>query len=189
MLPFQSAAGKSIEIRWAEKRTGAPAEYVLTPGWRLIGTLNLSDKATLFQLSFAFLRRFAVVNVPLPEREQYRAFFEGLCAEVVDDERDNIVKAGIELAFGPRQLGPAILLDIAGFLSKGLAETSSGAPTYDDVVTAFVTAVRLFGVPQYEGATAAEIATFFEVFPATWPKRLGEDWAALRQALDAVALS
>ena len=38
-------------------------------------TLNVSDKASLFQLSFAFLRRFAVVDVPLPPREGYAGFF------------------------------------------------------------------------------------------------------------------
>jgi energy-coupling factor transporter ATP-binding protein EcfA2 len=189
VLPFQSAAGKNIEIRWAEKRTGTSSEYVLTPGWRLIGTLNLSDKATLFQLSFAFLRRFAVVDVPLPAPDKYRTFFEGLCAEVSDDQRDNIVDAAIELAFGPRQLGPAILRDIAGFLLEGLAETASGAPTYDDEVTAFVTAVRLFAVPQYEGATAAEVKKFLEVVPAKWPERPEDDWLPLSAALAAVALT
>ena len=67
VLPYQEN-GKQVEIRWVEKRTGgSDTEYVLTPGWRLIGTLNLSDKATLFQLSFVFLRRFAVIDVPLPD--------------------------------------------------------------------------------------------------------------------------
>lgn len=76
VLPYLEA-GAQVEIRWAEKRTGASgAEYIVTPGWRLIGTLNLSDKATLFQLSFAFLRRFAVLDVPLPEERGYREFFE-----------------------------------------------------------------------------------------------------------------
>jgi DNA polymerase III delta prime subunit len=74
ILPYQRD-GKNIEIRWAEKRVGAKGDFVLTPGWRLLGTLNVSDKASLFQLSFAFLRRFAVVDVPLPPREGYATFF------------------------------------------------------------------------------------------------------------------
>ncbi len=188
VLPFQ-ADGKNVEVRWSDKRTGAKGDYVLTPGWRLIGTLNLSDKATLFQLSFAFLRRFAVLDVPLPPREDYAEFFRNLCTEVSADERDRIVDAAIELAFGPRQLGPAILKDIATFLLKGLAQTASGAPTYTDEVTAFVTAVRLFGVPQYEGASATDVAAVLNVFATTWPDRPETNWAALKQALDAVALA
>ncbi len=151
-------AGAQVEIRWAEKRTGASgAEYIVTPGWRLIGTLNLSDKATLFQLSFAFLRRFAVLDGPLPEERGYREFFEARCGAVEETARSAIVDVALTLAcYGPRRLGPAILLDVAQFLAKGLAETASGKPTYADPVIAFVTALRLFAVPQYEGATNSE---------------------------------
>ena len=154
-------------VEWQECRgpSGPKAHWrarrstVLTPGWRLIGTLNLSDKATLFQLSFAFLRRFAVVDVPLPGRLEYEAFFDGLCGELSEAVRPTVVSCwGMSLAFGPRQLGPAILRDIALFLEKGLAETASGTATYDDEVVAFATAVRLFAVPQYEGAAGTEVA-------------------------------
>lgn len=189
VLPFQTASGKSVEVRWVEKRTGALDEFVLTPGWRLIGTLNLSDKATLFQLSFAFLRRFAVVDVPLPDRPDYRAFFNDLCDEVSDELRPTVVEAAMDLAFGSRQLGPAILRDIALFMDKALAETSSGAATYDDEVLAFATAVRLFAIPQFEGATAAEVAAFLQVFTEAWPDRPEATWEHLRRALEAIALT
>lgn len=188
VLPFHEN-GKSIEIRLADKRTGAAGEYVLTPSWRLIGTLNLSDKASLFQLSFAFLRRFAVVDVPLPERTSYEEFFRGLCSEVPEVERETIVSVAMDLAFSTRQLGPAILRDIATFLTEGLAETATGEKTYDDPVEAFATAVRLFAVPQYEGATSSETSAVVKVFQAAWPARQDEEWAPLAQALGSVALS
>lgn len=188
VLPFQKA-GQQIEIHWAERRTGATSDYVLTPGWRLIGTLNLSDKATLFQLSFAFLRRFAVLDVPLPDRKGYRTYFDGLCTEVDELERKAIVDVAMELAFSTRQLGPAILKDVALFLTKGLAETATGEPTYDDPVAAFITAVRLFAVPQYEGATSAETAAAMQIVKAAWPDRGDAFWAPLDQALRSVALS
>jgi len=189
VLPFQTASGKVVEVRWAEKRTGASDEYVLTPGWRLIGTLNLSDKATLFQLSFAFLRRFAVIDVPLPPRDAYAAFFDGLCGELPDELRATAVPAAMELAFGPRELGPAILRDVALFMEQALAETASGVATYDDPVEAFATAVRLFVVPQYEGAASADGTTVTDILRAAWPERQQETWHALSRALKAVALS
>lgn len=188
VLPFQKG-GQQVEIHWEERRMGASNEYVLTPGWRLIGTLNLSDKASLFQLSFAFLRRFAVVDVPLPHRDGYQTFFEALCAEVEPDARNAIVRVAIELAFEARQLGPAILKDIATFMTKGLAETATGQPTYSDPVTAFVTAVRLFAVPQYEGATPAETVSAMQILKAGWPDRPDEFWGPLGHALESVALS
>lgn len=188
VLPYQKA-GQQVEIHWEERRTGASSEYVLTPGWRLIGTLNLSDKASLFQLSFAFLRRFAVLDVPLPDRAGYRSFFESLCQEVEPAERNTIVDVAIELAFGARQLGPAILKDVATFLTKGLAETATGHPTYGDPVLAFVTAVRLFAVPQYEGASSTETAAALQVLRSAWPDRSDEFWQPLAHALASVSLS
>jgi MoxR-like ATPase len=189
VLPFQTPDSKNVEVRWAETRSRSSAEFVLTPGWRLIGTLNLSDKATLFQLSFAFLRRFAVLDVPLPPFEDYRTFFTGLCAEVDEDERTDIVEAAMALAFGPRHLGPAILQDVANFMVKGLAETASGTPNYTDPVDAFATAVRLFAVPQYEGADGSDVVAVLKVFKDVWPERPPESWASLTEALDSVALS
>lgn len=188
VLPYQKA-GQHIEITWEERRTGTSGEFVITPGWRLIGTLNLSDKASLFQLSFAFLRRFAVVDVPLPVRVGYRSFFDALCLEVPEGVREPIVDVAIELAFGPRQLGPAILKDIATFLTKGLAETATGEPTYADPIAAFVTAVRLFAVPQYEGATPAETSAAMQILRSGWPERPDEFWQPTLQAFASVALS
>jgi DNA polymerase III delta prime subunit len=189
VLPYQRD-GKNIEIRWAEKRDGAKGDYVLTPGWRLLGTLNVSDKASLFQLSFAFLRRFAVVDVPLPPREGYAEFFaDALGADVQGDVREKIVSAAIELAFARRQLGPAILLDVAQFVRIGLVETSAGKPTYADPVDAFLTAVRLYAVPQYEGAEASETSEFMKILQGIWPQRGPESWKLLRESLNAVALA
>ena len=189
VLPYQRD-GKNIEIRWAERRAGAKGDYVLTPGWRMLGTLNISDKASLFQLSFAFLRRFAVVDVPLPPRDGYEKLFdEALAIDGPAEIREQIVAAAMALAYARRRLGPAILLDIAQFVHIGLVETSSGQPTYEDPVDAFITAVRLYAVPQYEGAEASETDELVKILQSAWPERAEESWEALREALDAVALS
>ncbi len=189
VLPYQRD-GKNIEIRWAQKRVGAKGDYVLTPGWRLLGTLNVSDKASLFQLSFAFLRRFAVVDVPLPPREGYAKFFaNALGGDLPGDVRDKIVSAAIELAYARRQLGPAILHDVAQFVRIGLVETSAGKPTYADPVDAFLTAVRLYSVPQYEGAEASETSEFIKILQGVWPERPAESWKLLQDSLKAVALA
>lgn len=187
VLPYQQA-GESIEIGWAQTRSDSQTPYTLTPGWRLLGTLNVSDKASLFQLSFAFLRRFAVVDVPLPPAAQYEAWFAGKVAEIPEPARTAIVQAAMALAFGRRELGPAILADIARFVVMGLTETTSG-PSYPDAIDAFLTAVRLYAVPQYEGATRTDIedalSKLHGVIAAPPPKT----WEALGHGFTTVALS
>ena len=188
VLPFQEG-GHSIEITRADTRAEGKGKYILTPGWRLIGTLNVSDKASLFQLSFAFLRRFAVVDVPLPAKDHYAAWFATQCTEIPDEPRTEIVEAAMRLAFGRVELGPAILGDIARFVTVGLTETSTGSPTYDDAIHAFLTAIRLYAVPQYEGATAADTADAIALLRGVWPDREDPAWAQLQEAMSFVAVA
>jgi MoxR-like ATPase len=188
VLPFQEA-GHSIEITRADTRVEGKGKYILTPGWRLIGTLNISDKASLFQLSFAFLRRFAVVDVPLPPRDDYATWFATQCGEIPEAPRAEIVEAAMRLAFGRVELGPAILADIARFVTVGLTETSTGSPTYDDAIHAFLTAVRLYAVPQYEGATTADTADAIALLRGVWPDREDPAWAQLEEAMSFVAVA
>jgi energy-coupling factor transporter ATP-binding protein EcfA2 len=188
VLPFQEE-GHNVEILRAEKREGSKSKYVLTPGWRLIGTLNVSDKASLFQLSFAFLRRFAVVDVPLPPEADYRAWFTGRCADITKPHKTAIIDAAMALAHGPVELGPAILEDIARFVSVGLLETSTGSPAFADPVEAFLVGVRMYAVPQYEGRTPAETSTAIAALRSVWPDRPAETWHALESAMSFVAVS
>jgi energy-coupling factor transporter ATP-binding protein EcfA2 len=188
VLPFQEN-GHSIEITRAETRSEGKGKYILTPGWRLLGTINVSDKASLFQLSFAFLRRFAVVDVPLPLESAYRGWFATQCSEIPPEPRGEIVEAAIRLAFGRVELGPAILADVARFVTVGLTETSSGNPTYDDPIHAFLTAVRLYAVPQYEGRSTAETTDAIALLRGVWPDRDDPAWAQLEEAMSFVAVA
>lgn len=99
-----------------------------------------------------------------------------------------MVDAAMLLAFGRRQLGPAILLDIARFVTMGLHETVSGPP-YSDPVDAFLTAVRLYAVPQYEGATTAAVEDAKTRLRGIWSDPPADPWNSLAGALDEVALA
>ena len=108
----------------------------------------------------AFLRRFAVINVPLPPEPDYRKLFHERTAQLPEGPRQQIVEAAMKIAFADVQLGPAILRDIAAFTKRGLNQASTGVAPYEDPIAAFLTAVRLYAVPQYEGASAAQVDSF-----------------------------
>lgn len=189
VLPFRKG-DKNIRVVWSERREGAGSPYALTPGWRLIGTLNVRDKATLFQLSFAFLRRFAIIDVPLPGPEEYRALYERWSQGLESELLGTVTEAAMQVAFGPRRLGPAILKDIAAFTGMGLTatETASVSSPYEDPLDAFLTAVRLYAVPQYEGATQAEADELMLRLRGALPDAPAEPLGALEQALADVRL-
>lgn len=187
-LPFQQDK-KSVHIQWSASSEDATGEYVVTPHWRLIGTLNTNDKASLFQLSFAFLRRFALVEVPLPGRGSYQAWFMTRLDDVDEPLRSEIATAAINLALvQERELGPAILGDMARFINKALLESSTGQSVFDGQ-TAFLAAVRLLAVAQYEGARPARIAEAIKAITDVWPEPPDPQWTALRHALDEVELA
>ena len=79
---------------------------------------NFTDLGDVADLVVA--RRFAVVDVPLPPEADYRKLLEGLFADVPDADRDAVIKASELVAFGPIQIGPAILVDVARFVAKAI---------------------------------------------------------------------
>jgi hypothetical protein len=95
----------------------------------------------------------------------------------------------MRIAFGRVELGPAILGDMARFVTVGLTETSTGIPTYDDAIHAFLTAVRLYGVPQYEGATTADTTDAIALLRGVWPDREDPAWDQLEEAMSFVAVA
>jgi ABC-type multidrug transport system fused ATPase/permease subunit len=51
----------------AKETGGAP--FMMPPEFRIIGTMNTQDKNTLFNVGHALMRRFAFVEIGLPERD------------------------------------------------------------------------------------------------------------------------
>jgi MoxR-like ATPase len=53
---------------------GSMDTYPVLPSWRLIATMNTSDKASLYELSYAFTRRFNFIHVGVPDLEKNGQF-------------------------------------------------------------------------------------------------------------------
>jgi len=97
--------------------------------------------------------------------------------------------SGIDLAFGHDKLGPAILTDVCHIpVQKALATDNchSGGPTYTDPLNAFLAAVRLFAVPQYEGASRKDVDSVRIEIKAAWPELSDDALNPSVKALNAV---
>lgn len=145
--------------------------------------MNIADKASLYQLSLAFLRRFAVIDVPLPDRAAYRGLLVEDLAGLEDETRERLADLAEQIAFGPIELGPAIMLDVTTFTRRGLIATSTGTAPYSDVDSAFLTALRLYAIPQYEGADRAKTESLTSLLREALPDPPQEAWAAFVQAV------
>ncbi|MGV2050436.1 AAA family ATPase [Agrobacterium sp. 22-209-1] len=98
-LPYQrrwepevgKVAFRNIRLQFGPAKANDDDDVIPVPKWwRLIGSMNDSDKASLKKLSMAFVRRFAFVPVDLPEQ----TVFENLIRTWA--EKTEAAKAGLE---------------------------------------------------------------------------------------------
>jgi MoxR-like ATPase len=188
VLPYSTEEGP-IVIKWANSPEAGSSTYAITPSWRMIGTLNIADKASLFQLSFAFLRRFAVIDVPLPSADRYRDLIAHWLAPAGLADNTELLDGSMAAVLGPVPIGPAIGRDISEFVVQGIAPTASGAPAFESPTEAFAVAVRLFVVPQYEGRPKGDGEDLLKRLKDLAPSIESSAVEDLRSALLQVALT
>jgi len=122
-----------------------PSRFFIHPDWRIIATMNTFDKASLYEMSFAFMRRFAFINVGVP-KDLDRAFNALVEIWNIDTEdfsekvRDKVekVKEIWRKINDYRKIGPAIVEDILNYV-KNDGKLSD--------------AIAMYILPQLEGLT------------------------------------
>ncbi|OAQ53653.1 ATPase AAA [Natrinema mahii] len=67
-LPY-TKNGREVEVTTLEDSSEQPAahQYLVPNSWRIFATMNTYDKTSLYEMSYAFMRRFAFIRVPAPE--------------------------------------------------------------------------------------------------------------------------
>lgn len=128
-LPFRHANGEPISIKNAAKPGSdfdkERATYNVGENWRILATMNVYDKNFLFEMSYAFMRRFAFVYLDVPD--DFSGLVQRWCTEegISDDTYSDLI--GL-LQIEERKLGPAVLRDMVNYMKhrgsgeKGLAE-------------------------------------------------------------------
>ncbi|MHA1395967.1 MAG: AAA family ATPase [Promethearchaeota archaeon] len=129
-LPFKTYKGEVIKviplIKWLSEGIDKSQiikkindssnfeRYFISPLWRIGGTLNTSDKASLHQLSHAFIRRFGFVYIPIPDIEKFMDKYKFKSSEKNQSDIKKIWKLVNEYF----EIGPAIIIDIDSFLEN-----------------------------------------------------------------------
>jgi MoxR-like ATPase len=151
-LPYRRD-GEEIEIVPAAGFDGTlePHRYLVPASWRIFATMNSYDKTSLYELSYAFMRRFAFIHVDAPEipsdrtesGELVRSYAEAWEIEATDRTLRDIgeIWAAVNATDDGREIGPAIIKDILSHVA--------GRNT--DRRTALTGAVASYIFPQLEG--------------------------------------
>ncbi|AIS51871.1 ATPase [Thermoanaerobacter kivui] len=155
-LSFKSKSGNNIVLRPQqdnEKIEPNDYEYIIPKDFRIIGTINTYDKTSLYEMSYAFMRRFAFIPVGVPQNIDKDLIERYLNIWGIEDRVINNVdlKEGLAEVWSIinkyRKIGPAIIKDIAKYVSEEGDYTS---------------AIILYVLPQFEGLMVNEIKKFAE---------------------------
>ncbi len=159
-------------------------DYVIHPNWRILGAMNVYDKSYLFKMSFAFMRRFAFVEVGVPDHDQYADLLDRwMMARGIGDPSKARLSAALREFLDPtsllmqrRSLGPAILRDIVAYVADRVAHT----PAANDGVSLgyLCDALLVNAVSQFDGleredivAIGRSLATIFDASDRWGPLR------------------
>lgn len=162
-LPYKDKNGNSISIKISDDEKSYLDEesgtYYIGKNWRILATMNIYDKDSLFDLSYAFMRRFTFINVGLPENEVFEELIDEFaqnCTGEIDQEYLDKLKYLLTIN-QYRELGPAIFKDMIHYIE---ARTS-----LDDTYDILEEAILSYVIPQFEGLppkTLKEINGFFD---------------------------
>jgi hypothetical protein len=168
-LPYER--DRTVELRSLSNSTtdeelaeiiGNPDAFPVTPSWRLIATMNTYDKTSLYEMSYAFMRRFNFVHVGVPPLTTDDGVRTSLLdpdgtdnyatAWLADDESLRPILADVYPVVAVlwqrinehRVIGPSIVYDIIRYLGS---YDDAGGSRKDALTSAVVSLVY----PQLEG--------------------------------------
>ncbi|MFC1774842.1 DUF2461 family protein [Nanoarchaeota archaeon] len=157
-LQFQDENGAAIKIQNDKSSLAGKKQdnqFLVGKNWRIIATMNTLDKASLYQMSYAFMRRFAFIHIGIPSNKQelINKFSEEKIAEEIKNNIEDIWKSMIGTG---RVIGPAIIKDIIDLIIK------SGKTTADNQKNILRFGIVSYVLPQFEGADKTELKGMYD---------------------------
>ncbi len=144
----------------------AEHEFAPKPGWRIIATINSIDKAALYQMSFALMRRFSWIYVDVPADLQ--GFLLAIMRQwaLVGEEAEpssDMALARIWRAVNvARAIGPAPILDMLKTVQEIEPEINFLRAPSEDEAKAYLDGFYMYVLPMLDGIqhkAAIDIAT------------------------------
>jgi MoxR-like ATPase/tetratricopeptide (TPR) repeat protein len=120
--------------------------FIIHPEWHILATMNTFDKTSLYEMSYAFMRRFSFISVQIPENIELAV--DGLVdvwGMDVDEKMKKRVTILWKIINEYRKIGPAIVRDIL----RCTLETQD-----------YTSAINMYVLPQFEGLEDRKLKRF-----------------------------
>jgi len=186
-LPFDDADGEPIEILDASRSHEEIGQnrFFIPEDWRMLATMNTLDKTSLYEMSYAFMRRWAFVPVGIPDLPAHEdgddSALESLVADYVvvwaanggvpeANQHYETVGRIWRAVNEQRAIGPAIVEDIY--------EHVAAAPSTE--TADYVSPIIMYVFPQLEGLRRNELEQLIGALDEIVDDETGELWTVGR---------
>lgn len=152
--------------------------FPVTPSWRLLATMNTYDKASLYELSYAFMRRFNFIHVGVPnlqntdgeirtslldpntDKDTYATKWASEGEEIERALQDTYKELAVvwKRINEARSIGPSIVRDILAYIAANDTDDSTEALLTDAIIALVY--------PQLEGMRPQEQKQLIESLSA-----------------------
>lgn len=156
--PFELNDGRQVSIGFEARRT-----HRLSRTFRVIATMNTWDKTSLFRLSYAVQRRFAIIHLGVPSDEAYERLISRAALDPgLEPPLEEATVRRLSQLFhrkgllAHREIGPAIALDIIRYMRRRAASGDGLAE-----------ALSMFLLPQLEGLDSDVARKVYALFRST----------------------
>lgn len=164
---FTALSGQSVTLPFVELRDGQELPPAIVPrgaevpagthpyfvgrNWRILATLNTRDRDLLFNMSYALLRRFALIEVPAPDVSVVKKILADK-APSGSPALDAALAALVDLPHRP--ISPAILIDCGNYLRERASLPALSASPDDSLLRE---ALFAFVVPQLDDLSKSQL--------------------------------
>jgi len=160
-LPYK-CDGKSVEIKRTDKNRSyydpETSTYYVGNNWRILATMNVYDKDYLFEMSYAFMRRFTFIYIDLPDDEDFKYLINSWGNGSTEGYLPKIHEL---LKINPyRQIGPAIFKDLVEYVTER-DKIGTTDHILEDAVLSYI-------LPQFEGLEKAQILDIWNILEDTF---------------------
>lgn len=151
-LPYK-INGQTIKIKNSDKLfsqfDSKTSTYYIGKNWRIIGTMNIADKDSLFDLSYAFMRRFMFIDVDIPQKEEYVRLISDWTKGLNEYYTENLINLLGLIEY--RKIGPAIFKDMAEYINyRYKLDDSNSKLILSEAISSYI-------IPQLEGLSKEKI--------------------------------
>jgi DNA polymerase III delta prime subunit len=186
-LPFNGSDGAPIQILDASRANEEvrPSRFYIPDDWRMIATMNTLDKTSLYEMSYAFMRRWAFIPVGIPDlptrKDGDDTALEELVGEYVSvwstagdipEAQDHYEPVGRiwRTVNEERAIGPAIVEDVYTHVAKAQSRDAAD----------YISPLIMYVFPQLEGLRRNELERLLRRLESILSGDTGELWTVAR---------